>query len=233
MATNRGSGPTQSPPRGGRDHVGTLGDFKSETRATSARNAGRRFPGIAGDFTPEFARRRRQSHPMPPGLSQLCRGWRAHIRCRTNFAACWRASSGRPSSAAADYAADAIAPAMRAAYIRDWEVFTTWCREQWAMLMLCQPTPCWSPPTSPALPGRSARAPLRGRLAAIAYHHRRRGLTWSGAHLAIRETLAGIGRAHGKPVRRSAALTSVEVKPEAWGGRDPSPWRSWPSNSTS
>ena len=53
---------------------------------------------------------------------------------------------------------------------------------------------------------------MRGRLAAIAYHHRRRGLTWSGAHPAIRETLAGIGRAHGKPVRPSSALTSVEVK---------------------
>jgi hypothetical protein len=34
-----------------------VGDIKSECWATSARNAGRQFPGIAGDMTPEFARR--------------------------------------------------------------------------------------------------------------------------------------------------------------------------------
>ena len=35
---------------------------------------------------------------------------------------------GEAVSAAADYAADAIAPSTRATYIRDWDVFATWCR---------------------------------------------------------------------------------------------------------
>jgi hypothetical protein len=33
-----------------------LGDIKSDSRATSSRNHGREFVGIAGDMTPEFAR---------------------------------------------------------------------------------------------------------------------------------------------------------------------------------
>ena len=119
---------------------------------------------------------------------------------------------GEAVSAAADYAADAIAPATRAAYIRDWDVFTTWCREQGADANALPTHPVLVAAYIASLAGAIGKSALRGRLAAIAYHHRRRGLTWSGAHPAIRETLAGIGRAHGKPVRPSAALTSVEVK---------------------
>ena len=66
-----------------------------------------------------------------------------------------------------------------------------------------------------SLAGRIGKIALRGRLAAIAYHHRRRGqtwLTWSGGHPAIRETLACIVLAHGKPVWPYAALTSVEFE---------------------
>jgi hypothetical protein len=47
--------PTSSPPRAGRRHVGTVGDFKSERWATSARNRGRHILGITRDMTPEFA----------------------------------------------------------------------------------------------------------------------------------------------------------------------------------
>ncbi|HEY5302005.1 MAG TPA: site-specific integrase, partial [Acetobacteraceae bacterium] len=60
--------------------------------------------------------------------------------------------------------------------------------------------------------GKVGRSALRRRVAAIVYHHRRRGLVWSSQHVAIRETLIGIARHHGKPVRPAAALTSVEVK---------------------
>ncbi len=119
---------------------------------------------------------------------------------------------GEAVSAAADFAGDAIAPATRAAYIRDWDVFATWCREQGADSNDLPTHPVLVAAYIASLAGTIGRSALRGRLAAIGYHHRRRGLTWSGAHPAIRETLAGIARAHGKPVRPSAALTSVEVK---------------------
>ena len=119
---------------------------------------------------------------------------------------------GAAVSAAADYAADAIAPATRAAYIRDWADFGSWCREQGADPNDLPTHPVLVAAYIASLAGTIGMSALRGRLAAIAYHHRRCGLTWSGAHPAIRETLAGIGRAHGKPVRPAAALTSVEVK---------------------
>ena len=111
---------------------------------------------------------------------------------------------GEAVSAAADYAADAIAPSTCAAYIRDWDVFATRCPEQGA-----------DPNAMPTHPVRVAAyiASLAGTICKIAFawtpgRHRlppsTARLTWSGAHPAIRETLAGIGRAHGKPVRPSA-----------------------------
>ncbi len=119
---------------------------------------------------------------------------------------------GAAVAAAADYAADAIAPATRTAYIRDWHVFASWCREQGADPNALPVHPVLAAAYLASIAKTIGMSALRGRLAAIAYHHRRRGLIWSAAHPAIRETLAGIGRAHGKPVRPSAALTSVEVK---------------------
>ena len=136
-----------------------------------------------------------RSHPLSDELRGLLEG-----------------TLGAAVSAAADYAIDAIAPATRAAYVRDWDVFAAWCREQGADPNALPTHPVLVAAYIASLAGTIGKSALRGRLAAIAYHHRRRGLTWSGAHPAIRETLAGIGRAHGKPVRPSAALTSVEIK---------------------
>ncbi len=48
--------------------------------------------------------------------------------------------------------------------------------------------------------------------AAVAWHHRTHGHVWVPGHPAIRETLRGIARQHGKPVRPAAALTSAEIK---------------------
>ena len=97
------------------------------------------------------------------------------------------------SAAAADYAADAIAPSTRAAYIRDWYVFATWCREQGADANALPTHPVLVAAYLASLAGTIGKSALRGRLAAIGYHHRRRGLTWSGAHPAILEQ----GRAAG------------------------------------
>ena len=115
-------------------------------------------------------------------------------------------------SAAADYAVDAIAPATRFAYIRGWAVFATWCREQGAGPNALPTHPVLVAAYIASLAGRIGKSALRGRLAAIAYHHRRRGQTWSGGHPAVRETLACIVLAHGKPVWPYAALTLVEFK---------------------
>jgi CelD/BcsL family acetyltransferase involved in cellulose biosynthesis len=49
---------------------------------------------------------------------------------------------------------------------------------------------------------------LRGRVAAIAYHHRRRGVPFLSTHPMLCKTLSGIRRRHKRPVRPAAALTS-------------------------
>ena len=64
---------------------------------------------------------------------------------------------GQAVSAAADFAADAIAPATRAAYIRNWEVFATWCREQGADSNALPTHPVLIAAYMPALPESSAR----------------------------------------------------------------------------
>ena len=53
---------------------------------------------------------------------------------------------------------------------------------------------------------------LRRRVAAIARACGVAGQPWDTKHPAIRETLRGIGRKHGAPARRAAALTTAEVK---------------------
>ncbi len=119
---------------------------------------------------------------------------------------------GEAIAKAAEYAGSALSPATRRAYARDWAHFTEWCRDQ-----AFDPSPL---PVHPVLVvaylgslaeeiGRSA---LNGRLAAIAYEHRRHGIPWNAGHPAIRETLQGIARQHGKPIRPAAALTSAEIK---------------------
>jgi integrase len=64
----------------------------------------------------------------------------------------------------------------------------------------------WRQPEGYALPT------LRRRVAAIARACGVAGHPLDTKHPAIRETLRGIGRKHGAPARRSAALTTAEVK---------------------
>ena len=113
---------------------------------------------------------------------------------------------------AAEYAAKAIAPGTVATYKGDWADFSQWARAHGVDPTLLPVHPvvvaAWLASLAPKM-GRSA---LRRRVAAIAYHHRSRGVRWESGHAAIRETLAGIGREHRRPVRPAAALTSTEVK---------------------
>jgi integrase len=114
--------------------------------------------------------------------------------------------------AAAGYARDAISPATQAAYQRDWISFASWCEERDVNPGDLPIDPVVVAAYLASLAKTHGTSALRGRVAAIGYHHRRRGVAFLSTHPVIRETLSGIGRAHGKPVRPAAALTSVEVK---------------------
>ena len=114
--------------------------------------------------------------------------------------------------AAAGYARDAISPATQVNYRRDWIAFAAWCEERQVDAGDLPVDPVVVAGYLASLAKTHGTSALRGRVAAIGYHHRRRGFAFATTHPVIRETLSGIGRAHGKPVRPAAALTSVEVK---------------------
>jgi integrase len=114
--------------------------------------------------------------------------------------------------AAASYARDAIAPATLAAYETDWQVFAAWCGEHAVDARDLPINPVVVAAYLAGLAPTHGGSALRRRVAAIAHHHRRRGFAFVASHPVIRETMSGIGRAHGKPVRPAAALTSVEIK---------------------
>jgi integrase len=124
------------------------------------------------------------------------------------------APAGSPSALAAlaaamDFAAAALAPATLRAYRADWNHFLTWCREAgWAAL-----------PASPhtvaaylaAMATTHTTSVLERRLATLSRAHRLAGLDWPRAHPAIRNTLRGILRHHGRPARQAAALATDEL----------------------
>jgi integrase len=114
--------------------------------------------------------------------------------------------------AAAGYARDAISPATQAAYRRDWLAFASWCEARQVDAGDLPVDPVVVAGYLASLAPTHGTSALRGRVAAIAYHHRRRGFAFPSTHPVIRETLSGIARTHGKPIRPAAALTSVEVK---------------------
>ncbi|HTU54929.1 MAG TPA: hypothetical protein VMF62_13255 [Acetobacteraceae bacterium] len=96
---------------------------------------------------------------------------------------------------AAYYAGKAIAPGTIATYKADWTDVSQWVRrhevDPAALPVHPVVVAAWLATFAPAM-GRSA---LRGRVAAIAWHHRSLGQSWPSGHAAIRQTLAGIARA--------------------------------------
>ncbi|MDA8251355.1 MAG: site-specific integrase [Rhodospirillales bacterium] len=115
-------------------------------------------------------------------------------------------------AAAADYAGDAISDATRSACLRDWAEFSTWCRGNGADPSDLPVNPVLVAAWLATLAATHGSSALGRRVAAIAWHHRRRGILFTAAHPVICETLSGIRRAHPRPVRPAAALTSVEIK---------------------
>ncbi len=142
-----------------------------------------------------IATRLARTHPVPAALLALLDG-----------------PLGAAVAHAGKYAGDSLAPATKRAYQRDWDVFAAWCRAQGADPAALPIHPVLVAAYLGSLVPELARSALNARIAAIAYHHRRCGHGWVAGHPAIRETLGGIGRRHGKPVRPAAALTSVEIK---------------------
>ena len=108
------------------------------------------------------------------------------------------------------YQAAADAPATLRAYAADLAHFKAWCEAHGF-----QPMPASSETVGAYLAATGlgyALPTLRRRVAAIARAHRIAKQPLDTKHPAIRETLRGIARTHGEPARRSAALTTPEIR---------------------
>jgi integrase len=109
-----------------------------------------------------------------------------------------------------EYQDAADAPSTLRAYAGDLAHYKAWCERHGFRAM----------PATPAIVGAYLAAAgegyamptLRRRVAAIARACGVAGQPLDTKHPAIRETLRGIGRKHGTPSRRSAALTTTEIK---------------------
>src|SRR5271155_4930838 len=119
-----------------------------------------------------------------------------------------RAAMALAKSQAYQDAADA--PSTLKAYATDLANYTAWCVANGLDAM----------PASPQVVGAYLAAAgegyavptLRRRVAAIARACGVAGHPLDTKHPAIRETLRGIGRKHGTPSRRAAALTTAEIR---------------------
>jgi integrase len=108
------------------------------------------------------------------------------------------------------YQAAADAPGTLRAYKADLENFKAWCASHGFEPMPAAPETVGAYLAAAGL--GYALPTLRRRVAAIARAHRIAKHPLDTRHPAIRETLRGIARAHGEPPRRSAALTTTEIK---------------------
>jgi len=119
-----------------------------------------------------------------------------------------RAAMALAKSQAYQDAADA--PATLRAYAADLANYKAWCEKHGLEPMPATPEVVGA---YLAAAGEGYAAPtLRRRVAAIARACGVAGHPLDTKHPAIRETLRGIARKHGAPARRSAALTTAEVK---------------------
>ena len=104
----------------------------------------------------------------------------------------------------------ADAPATLKAYAMDLANYEAWCLRSGFEAMPAKPDVVGA---YLAAAGEGYAMPtLRRRVAAIARACGVAGHPLDTKHPAIRETLRGVGRTHGAPARRAAALTTLEVK---------------------
>ena len=119
-----------------------------------------------------------------------------------------RAAMALAKSKAYQDAADA--PATLKAYATDWANFNAWCSKHGFIPMPATPEVVGA---FLAAAGEGYALPtLRRRVAAIARACRIAGHPLDTKAPAIRETLRGIGRTHGNPPRRSAAITIADLR---------------------
>lgn len=119
-----------------------------------------------------------------------------------------RAAMALAKSKAYQDAADA--PATLKAYATDWANFNAWCSKHGFTPMPATPEVIGA---YLAAAGEGYALPtLRRRVAAIARACGIAGHPLDTKHPAIRETVRGIGRKHGVPPRRSAALSIVDIR---------------------
>src|SRR5579863_4937398 len=119
-----------------------------------------------------------------------------------------RAAIALAKSQAYQDAADA--PATLRAYAADLAHYKAWCDRHGVLAMPATPEVVGA---YLAAAGEGYAMPtLRRRVAAIARACGVAGHPLDTKHPAIRETLRGIARKHGAPARRSAALTTREIK---------------------
>jgi len=109
-----------------------------------------------------------------------------------------------------EYQAAADAPATLRAYAADLAHFKAWCEAHGFEPMPAAPETVGAYLAAAGL--GYALPTLRRRVAAIARAHRIAKQPLDTRHPAIRETLRGIARTHGEPARRSAALTTAEIR---------------------
>src|SRR3954454_3952332 len=126
-----------------------------------------------------------------------------------------RASSSRdePSGAVVGVATgddDIIVPATRDIYRRDWAEFAAWCRSNDADPAALPVSPMLVADYLATLASNHGASAVRRRVAAIADHHRRRGIDFSAADPAISKVLRGLPRRHRQPVQ-PAALTDADL----------------------
>lgn len=111
--------------------------------------------------------------------------------------------------AAAGYARQALSPATLRAYRADWADFTAWCRDATLEALPAEPQTVAAYLASMA--EVRSRATIQRRLVAIGQAHKLAGHDWRASHPAIRNTLRGAFRQHGRPPRKAAALGRDEV----------------------
>ena len=112
-------------------------------------------------------------------------------------------------AAAMDFAAAALAPATLRAYRADWSHFLAWCRDAgWAALPAAPETVA---AYLASLAATHTNSVLERRLAALSRAHRLAGLDWPRAHPAIRNTLRGIQREHGRPSFPTSSCTEFDA----------------------